>query len=440
MTSPLPPGPRTWHPLGSFPAFRRDVLGFLTRMVETYGNVCSFRVGPMRLCIVNEPSLIEEILVRQHEHMIKHWDLRQLRFLLGRGLLTNEGAHWQRQRRIIQPAFHNQRVDQYAQRMIARATALSEQWRPGAVRDLHADMMTLTLGIVADTLFGADLSHRVRDVSEPLDRVMHDFEKLLTGWIPLPMGVPTPGNLKTRRTLARLNRVVHEIIALRRARTGGDDLLGWLLESRDEDGQAMDDRQLRDEVVTLILAGHETTAIALSWTFFLLAKHPEVADRLRHDLDAALGAAPVTAGVLSAVPYVRQVVQEALRLYPPVWAFGREPVIDLELGGYRIPRGTQLLLLAYVTQRDVRFFDDPLAFRPERWANDWRPPKYSYYPFGGGPRYCVGSNFALMEAALLLAILARRWRFELVPEHPVEVQATVTLRPRFGIMARLHQV
>ena len=217
-------------------------------------------------------------------------------------------------------------------------------------------------------------------------------------------------------------------------------MLSWLLEARDADGSAMSTRQVRDEVVTLLTAGHETTAITLSWTLYLLAQHPDIAKQLRNEVEAAANGGTMTPDALARAPFLRAVVQESMRLYPPAWAIGREPRRDIELGGYHIKKGTQILLLPFITHRDGRFYDDPLTFRPSRWEGDWKPPKYAYFPFGGGPRYCVGSNFAMMEAMMLLAMIVRRWRFELVPDHPVELQPTVTLRPRFGIKATVRRV
>ena len=434
------PGPHTWLPWGSFPAFRRDMLGFLQSVLREYGDVCGFRLGPIRCCVVNEPDLIEEVLVHRADALIKHWNLRQLKFALGNGLLTSEGEAWQRQRRLIQPGFHNARIKSYAGVMVRRTEAMINAWQDGEVRDLHADMMVLTLEVVAETLFGTDLSNRVHEVSESLDRVMHYFEKLMTSWVPMPLAVPTPRNLGTRAARTRLDRVVREIIDARIQSPGGDNLLSWLLETRDEDGSAMSTRQVGDEVVTLLLAGHETTAITLSWTLYLLAQHPDILERLRNEVEAATNGGTMTGDTLARTPFLRAVVQESMRLYPPAWAIGREPRRDIEVGGYHIKKGTQILLLPYITHRDGRFYDDPLAFRPSRWEGDWKPPKYAYFPFGGGPRYCVGSNFAMMEAMMLLAMIVRRWRFELVPDHPVELQATVTLRPRFGIKATVRRV
>jgi cytochrome P450 len=415
-------------------------MGFLEGLQAEYGDISAFRLGHLRCCLIHHPELIEQVLVTRNDSMVKNWDMQQLRFLLGKGLLSNEGAAWKEQRRLIQPAFHNTRIRQYSTAMVRRTHDLEKTWSDGEERDVNADMLALTLNIVADALFGTDLSGRIKEVSEPLEEVMRWFEHLLVGPLPLPFAVPTPSNLRTRRALGRLDRVVAEIIDERKRAPGGDNLLTWLVEARLPDGSRMNDRQLRDEIVTLLLAGHETTALVLSWTIYLLAQHPEVAHRMGAEIDQVLEGRDPGPDDLAGLPFTRAVLQETMRLYPPAWGIGRECLTDVELGGYRIRRGTQIFMLAYATQRDSRWFEDPNSFTPERWAPDYRPPRYAYFPFGGGPRYCVGSNFAMLEATLLLVILSRAWRFDLSPEHVHQLQPSVTLRPRFGVRVRLRRV
>lgn len=444
-----PPGPSGRRILGNTPEFRRDVLGFFTRCAREYGDLVAFRLGPQRCCLVNDPALIEEVLVRLDDRLRKGWDLRQLEFVLGRGLLTNEGGDWYRQRRLIQPAFHNRRIREYARLMGRRSVERAAGWEDGRPLDVHAEMMALTLGIVGEALFGAELSGRVEAVGRALDRVMVQFERMLRGWLPIPLSFPTPGNLAARRALAELDRVVYEIIDRRRAArvgaAGADpdqetDLLGSLLAIRDEEGRRLSERRLRDETITLLLAGHETTAIALAWTLWLVARHPEVDARLAGEIEALDPDRPPGPEDVEGLSYAGAVLQEGMRLFPPAWGIGREPLEDVELGGYEIRRGTQIFLVPWVTHRDPRFFPEPERFLPERWTEEpsarpggGRLPKYAYFPFGGGPRYCIGSGFAMMEATIALATVLRRWRFETVPDHPVEPQPAVTLRPRHGI-------
>ncbi len=438
-----PPGPDGLPLLGSSPQFRRDLLGFFTRCAREHGDVAAFRLGPQSCCVVSDPDLIESVLVDLADRMRKGWDLRQLRFVLGRGLLTNEGDDWYRRRRLIQPAFHHGRIHEYARVMGRRAVERAASWRDGRTLDVHAEMMALTLEIVGEVLFGAELSGRVDAVGGALDRVMTQFERMLRGWLPIPLAFPTPGNLAARMALRKLDRVVYDLIRRRREGAGADggtDLLAALLVVQDEGGTGMSERQLRDEVITLLLAGHETTALALAWTLWLVARHPEVEARLSRELAALDGVGPPDAEDVERLPYARAVLQESMRLFPPAWGIGREPLEDVELGGFRIERGTQIFLVPWVTHRDPRFFPQPERFLPERWAEKPNPappggklPKYAYFPFGGGPRYCIGSSFAMMEATLVLAAVLRRWRFRPLPDHPVVPQPAVTLRPRHGI-------
>jgi cytochrome P450 len=434
------PGPRGTLLLGSLSEFRRDMLGFMTRCAREYGDMSGFRLAHLRVCLVNDPALIEQVLVQERDRVRKPWDLRELEFALGKGLLTSEGELWKRQRRLIQPAFTHERIRSYGAIMVRRAEAMVASWKDGEVRDLHADMARVTLEIVCEALFGVDISTEADRIGEALELVMHQFERMFTSAIPLPLWFPTPGNLRARRAIRRMDEVVYGMVSKRR--TSGeerDDLLGRLLAAQDADGTKMTDRQLRDELLTLIAAGHETTALTLGWSLYLLARHPEVEARVAADLEA-LGAPPSIEDVAK-LASTQQVVQESLRLYPPAWGIARENLEPIDLGGYHLERGTQIWLINWVTQRDPRFFEEPDAFRPERFAPERasRIPKYAYFPFAGGPRSCVGMHFALLEATLVLACVLRSFRVELVPEHPIELQPSVTLRPRYGIRARVFQ-
>ena len=433
-----PPGPRG-HPLiGSLPEFRRDILGFLTQCAREYGDVVAFRVFHIRCCLVNHPDLIEQVLVREQDRTIKNWDARQLKVALGDGLLTNEGDAWRGQRRLIQPAFHNDAIRRYAEIMVRNTGRMLASWRDGEVRDLQADLMAVTLEIVAEALFGVDLAPQSRLIGPALGDVMEWFERVFTGGLPLPLWIPTPANLKMRRAIGRFDALVSSFIRQRRASpVHGSDLLTSLLAATDEAGAGMTDRQLRDEVMTLLLAGHETTALALSWALYLVGQHPEVEAKLMGEIDTVLGDRVPTADDVFRLGYARQVMQEAMRLYPPAWGIGREARAPIELGDFVVHPGTQIFLVQWVTHRDPRFFPEPERFLPERWEPEAerRIPKYAYFPFGGGPRYCVGSNFAMMETVLLLTMMVQRFRFRLQAPRAVQLQAAVTLRPRHGIRA-----
>ncbi len=438
----LPPGPPGNWLLGNLREFRRDLLAFYERCAREYGDCAAFRLGPRRIFLFSHPDAIEYILTAGARHFAKRtYVLNLLVPVLGNGLLTSDGDFWLRQRRLMQPAFGRQRIAAYGPAMVELTLRLLDRWRDGETRDLHAEMMRLTLEIVGRTLFGADVGGDAEEVGEVLEVVMHNFLARWERAIPVPLWLPTPGNVRFRRALRRLDRIVFRLIRQCRAGHGqGDDLLSLLLRATDESG-GMTDRQLRDEVTTLFLAGHETTANALSWTWYLLGRHPEVEAKLLAELNAVLAGRPPEVADLARLPYCEQVVRESLRLYPPAYGFGRVAIHDCEVGGFRVPRGTTVIVSQWVTHRDGRFFDEPLAFRPERWSDELarRLPRYAYFPFGGGPRVCIGSGFALQEAALVLATIVPRFRFDLVPDHPVVPLPVVTLRPRHGILASLRQ-
>jgi cytochrome P450 len=432
-----PPGPRGHFLTGSLPEFRRDLLGFFDACARDYGDFAAFRLGPRQLILVSNPDAIEDVLVTNARNFTKHFALRINSLLLANGLLTSEGDFWLRQRRLIQPAFLRERVNAYGPIMVEYAERMVAGWRDGETRDLHADMMRLTLEIVAKTLFDADVAHEAHGVGEAMEVAMASFVGRLFKAFPLPRWLPTPGNLRLKRAVRRLDNIIYGLIHERR-QSGEDrgDLLSRLLVAQDEeDGHHMTDQQLRDELMTLFLAGHETTALALSWTWYLLAQHPEVEARLLAELQSVLGGRSPTVADLPRLRYTDLVVTESMRVYPPVYTIGRENIEACEIGGYPIPAGTTLLLSQWVMHRHPRYFDEPLKFKPERWEGGLarRLPKYVYFPFGGGPRICIGTTFALLEAVLVLATIAQRFHFQLVPGHVVVPAPSITLRPRNGV-------
>jgi cytochrome P450 len=440
----LPPGPHGHWLSGSLPEIRRGWLEFLERNVREFGDVLTYRVGPKRLVLISHPDDIEEVLVTRNCAFKKLFALRMNSLTFGEGLLTSEGDFWRRQRRLAQPAFHRARIQAYAQTMVAYTERLLAGWRDGETRDVHADMMRLTLEIVAKALFDAEAAAEADAIGRALAVILESFVRRFNQLSPLPERFPTPANLRLQAAVRRLDRIVYRYIRARRAE-GADrgDLLSMLIAARDEDGRGgMSDRQLRDELVTIILAGHETTAIALSWTWYLLAQNPEAEAKLHAELDAVLGDRPPTLDDLPRLPYTDWVIQEALRLYPPVYAIGRDALEDISVAGYRLRAGTTVLMSQWVVHRDPRYFDQPDCFRPERWADGLadRLPKYAYFPFGGGPRLCIGNNFARMEAALILATVARRYRLRLAPGGPpIRPWPSLTLRPSPGVPARLEE-
>lgn len=436
-----PPGPKGNWLTGSLPAFRRDRLGFLSECARTYGDVVAFRLGPRKMILVNHPDQVEEVLVTNNRHYIKHFALRLTEKTLGNGLLTSEGDFWRRQRRLAQPAFHRERIAGHAEVMVAFTERMLQTWNSGQVLDVQEAMMRLTLEIIAQTLFGADVSGESANLSAAMETTLRSFTERVNHLIPLPHFLPTPSNLRLARAVKRLDAIIFEIIAHRRA--SGEqrgDFLSMLLNAQDEnDGDRMTDRQLRDEAMTLFMAGHETTANTLTWAWYLLAQHPEAETRLHEELDQVLGDRSPTLADLPRLTFAEHVITESLRVHPTVWLLGREAIVPTTVGGYPVPVGTTVYMSQWVVHRDPRFFEDPETFRPERWQDGLmkRLPRYAYFPFGGGPRICIGNTFAMMESVLLLATIARRYRLRLKPGTKAKLLPTMTLRADGGIPMEL---
>ncbi|MBI2755457.1 MAG: cytochrome P450 [Chloroflexi bacterium] len=423
------------------PALAADALGTMTAVARERGDFARVRLFTYPGVLVSHPDLIEEVLIAQNRGFVKSLATRRLRAVLGSGLLTSDGDFWRRQRRLAQPAFHRDRIAAYAAVMVDAAERVAGTWRDGQQCDVHDEMMRLTLEIVGKTLFSANVGGAAQEIGRAVDDALHFLiRRINSPWVLLPDWVPSPGYGRFIRARRHLDRVVYQMIADHRRQGDRDDLLSMLLQAQDEDGQPMSDRQVRDEVMTLFLAGHETTAIALSWTWYLLAQHPEVERRLTAELAEVLGGRLPTPADLPSLTYIGHVVAESLRLYPPAWSMGRQATRNLEIGGQPVRKGTVILISQWVLHRDARFFQDPEAFRPERWEDGLaqRLPRFAYFPFGGGPRQCIGNGFALMEATLLLATLAQRYRLALVPGQSIGLDPTITLRPRGGIQMLLH--
>ncbi|HEX5708983.1 MAG TPA: cytochrome P450 [Pyrinomonadaceae bacterium] len=440
------PGPRKFLPGAHLYSFRREPLGFLARLARDYGDVAHFKMGPQRVFLLNHPDLVRDVLVTHHERFHKGRALQRSKRLLGEGLLTSEGEHHRRQKRLALPAFHKQRISAYGAVMAECAERASARWRDGEERDASEEMMRLTLAIVGKTLFDADVESDADEVGEALGEVMALFNYLLLPYTELLEKLPLPQTRRFLRARERLDRVVYRIIEERRRGVAEDrgDLLSTLMLAVDEEGdrQGMTNEQLRDEMMTLFLAGHETTANLLAWTWYLLSKHPDVEARLHAELDEVLaGGRLPEAEDAARLRYTEMVLAEVMRLYPPAWAVGRLAVEEHEACGYLIPRGSLVLLSQYAMHRDARYFPDPERFDPERWTPEAKQarPQFSYFPFGGGPRRCIGEGFAWMEATLVLAALARRWRMRLVAGHPVELRPMITLRPKHGMRMTLER-
>jgi len=425
-------------PLSGLLGYRRGPLPFFQNLAAQYGDISYFRLGPQEAFFLNHPDLIKDVLVTNHQNFHKGLALQRAKRLLGEGLLTSEEDFHRRQRRLAQPAFHRARIASYASVMTDYASETRARWRDGDTLDMSEEMMRLTLGIVGKTLFDADVVSDAREVGEAMTVVMDLFNTITIPFFELIQKLPLPQLRRFDAAKAKLDAIIYRLIEERR-RSGEDrgDLLSMLLLAQDTegDGGAMTDEQLRDEVMTIFLAGHETTANALTWTWYLLSQNEDVEAKLHEEVDRVLaGRLPAFADVAQ-LKYTEMVLAESMRLYPPAWATGRLAIAETEIAGYAIPRRSLVLMSQYVMHRDSRYFPEPLSFDPERWTTAAREsrPQFSYFPFGGGPRRCIGEGFAWMEGVLLIAALAQQWRMRLVPNHPVALKPVITLRPKHGM-------
>jgi cytochrome P450 len=421
-----------------------DILGFYPRCKETYGDVFQLSLAGWKSIVISHPEAIEYVLVTNHRNFVKHsffW--RHVIPIFGQGLLTSEGEKWVRQRKLIQPAFHKARVDSYAQVMVDSTQNMLEGWRAGETRDVHQDLMHVTMEIVARALFGAGISDAdAARVGRAFNIAVEEIAVRFQRPFKIPDWVPVPSNVRFRGAVRELDRLVYGLIEnRRRSGEGGNDLLSMLLEARYETGEAMSDAQVRDEAITIFLAGHETTALALSWTFYLLSTNPEADRRLHEELASVLGGERPGLEHLERLEYTRRVVTESMRLYPPAYAMGRESLQECEIAGYHVPEGASVFIMPWIVHRDARWYPDPLRFDPDRWTPEFTKslPAFAYLPFGGGPRRCIGNSFAMMEATLLLASIAQRFRLRLVEGHRVEPFASITLRPKYGMKMTLEE-
>ncbi|MCI0699050.1 cytochrome P450 [candidate division KSB1 bacterium] len=440
-----PPGPKSNMPFEVLRAFRRDVIGFLKQAADQYGDVAYFKAGPQKIFLLHHLDHIKDVLVTHHRRFSKSRGLQLAKRLLGEGLLTSEGGFHLRQRRLVQPAFHRQRIETYGRVMVDYAARMGERWQDGETKDVAHEMMQLTLAIVGKILFDAEVEAEADEIGKALTTAMTLFMERLT----MPLAglfdlLPLPSNFRFLKAKKRLDATIYRMINERRA-SGRDhgDFLSMLLLAQDleGDGSRMTDLQVRDEAMTLFLAGHETTAIALTWTWYLLSQNPEAETRLHAELEKVLGGRLPTVADLPQLQYTRMVLAESMRLYPPAYVFGRQALQDFPMGQYVVPAGGVILISPYVLHRDARYYPQPEKFDPERWRPEAeaRRPKFSYLPFGAGPRVCIGESFAWMEGILVLATLAQRWQMRLMPEHPIALQPMITLRPRYGVQMMIHR-
>jgi cytochrome P450 len=438
----LPPGPRQRFPLAGLLAYRRGPLPFFQTLAQQYGDISYFKLGPQDAYFLNHPDFIKEVLVTNSQNFIKGLALQRAKRLLGEGLLTSEGDFHRRQRRLAQPAFHRARIASYGASMVDHAARMRDRWRDRATLDIADEMMRLTLAIVGQTLFAADVEADAPEVGEAMSVVMELFNTITIPFFELLQKLPLPQLRRFDKARAKLDSIIYRMIEERR-RSDEDrgDLLSMLLLAQDEegDGGRMTDAQLRDEVMTIFLAGHETTANALTWTWYLLSQNPDAEANLQAELDEVLGGRLPTVADVPDLRYTEMVLAESMRLYPPAWALGRMALNDFEIGGYLVPKRSLVLMSQYVMHRDGRYFSDPARFDPERWTAAAREsrPQFSYFPFGGGPRRCIGEGFAWMEGILLVATLAQQWQMRLAPDQVVALRPVITLRPKHGMRMTL---
>jgi len=434
-----PPGPKPHFIIGNMPLASRNPLAVFSAWAKEFGDIFYYRAGWIHVYFLNHPDLIEAVLVRNYQNFMKDHVIRKSRWFFGDGLLTSEGDFWLRQRRLSQPAFHRERIASYANIMTDYADQALATWRDGETRDIHQEMMQLTLQIVVRALFNVE-AEAIGKISSAMNVLMRNSTGIRLLLPPVFRHLPTPAMIEFRRAVRQLDETVYRIISRRRA-DGSDsgDLLSMLMQAQDEDGSRMSDKQLRDEVLTFLLAGHETTAIALSWTWHLLAQHPEIEQKLHANLDRELSGRSPAFDDLPKLGYAERVIKEVMRLYPPAWSLARTVIKEFEIGGYRIPAGANVVMSQWIMHHNARYFPDPDKFDPDRWLPDksQKLPRFAYFPFGGGPRQCIGASFAMMEATLLLATIAQRFRFRAVPEYPVTPVPSFTLRPKHGIRMTL---
>jgi cytochrome P450 len=438
MIEGFPAGPKSVLPGGVLLSFRRNPIAFLMRTAREFGDIAHFTLGSQQYFFVNNPDSIKDILVTHDAYFKKGRGLEHAKGMLGNGLLTSEGEFHRRQRRLAQPAFHRDRIARYAGIMVEYADRMQrERWHDGQTLDIAEEMTYLTLAIAGKTLFDTDTEAEAEQVRRALSESMKRFNRYLLPFAEFLDGLPLPGNRRYRAARQLLDSIIYRIIDERR-RSGQDrgDLLSMLLAAQDDEGGGqMTDLQLRDEAMTIFLAGHETTANALTWAWYLLSKHPDIEARLHHELDSVLAGRLPTADDCSRLRYTEMVVTEIMRLYPPAWIVARRALKNYELAQYIMPAGSIVMMSQYVMHHDARYFPDPFRFDPDRWMPEARAsrPQFSYFPFGGGPRRCIGEGFALMETVMVLATLAQKWSPRCLAGHRVALHPLITLRPKHGI-------
>lgn len=431
------PGPQGLSLVKSLYEYSRTPLEFSLKCARQYGDIVSLSIGSIRNYLLNDPSLIEEVLSKQNQNFTKDISYRILKKTFGNGLLLSDGELWKRHRKLMQSAFSSDRIASYASGIVGETSRMLATWREEVI-DIHYEMSLLTVKVITQSMFGVDATETAKEIMEALDTIMLQYFHQAEMFFLLPTWLPTIGNWKAHLATKRLNEIVYDIIEQRR-QFPKDDLLSIMLRIEDENGDGLSDRELRDEVMTLLLAGHDTTANALTWTLMLLAQNPEAEAKLVAEVRSVLQEGLPTIDDLAKLQYTEMVLKESMRLYPPAWALGREVTHDCTIGNYHFTRGTTIIVSQWVMHRDKRFFDNPEQFLPERWNDnlEQRLPRCAYFPFGAGPRVCIGKTFSMMEATLTLAMVVQQFSFTLVQQHSIELLPSITLRPKQGVKMML---
>jgi cytochrome P450 len=442
--SKLPPGPKTKNPLGHLFSFRRDIIGFLKKIAHEYGDIVHFKLGPIRIVLLNHPDHIKEVLTTQHRNFVKGRPLEMAKELLGEGLLTSEGEFHKRQSRLIQPAFHRNAIESCATAMTECSANLMDGWSEDMQVDIKEEMTNMSIAIAGKAMFGTDIKKEAKEINKALDTATDLFGRIALPFSEWLLKLPIPSTRRFFKAKARLDDTIYGMIAARqRNKVNNRDLLSLLLNSQDEkvDGGGMNDQQVRDEALTLFLTAFDTTSTALTWVWYLLSQNPEAEAELHEELDRVLEGRVPTAEDVANLKYTRMVLGESMRMFPPSYVIPRQALENFPIDKYVVPRGTIILMSPYLIHHDSRFHTNPEKFDPRAWDKHSRSAnsKYEFFPFSRGPRACIGEPFAWMQGILVLASIAQFWRIKLAPGHPVEMLPLMNLRPKYGMLMTLHR-
>jgi len=442
--SKLPPGPKTKNPLGHLFSFRRDIIGFLKKIAHEYGDIVHFKLGPIRIVLLNHPDHIKEVLTTQHRNFVKGRPLEMAKELLGEGLLTSEGEFHKRQSRLIQPAFHRNAIESCATAMTECSANLMDGWSEDMQVDIKEEMTNMSIAIAGKAMFGTDIKKEAKEINKALDTATDLFGRIALPFSEWLLKLPIPSTRRFFKAKARLDDTIYGMIAARqRNKVNNRDLLSLLLNSQDEkvDGGGMNDQQVRDEALTLFLTAFDTTSTALTWVWYLLSQNPEAEAELHEELDRVLEGRVPTAEDVANLKYTRMVLGESMRMFPPSYVIPRQALENFPIDKYVVPRGTIIVMSPYLIHHDSRFHTNPEKFDPRAWDKHSRSAnsKYEFFPFSRGPRACIGEPFAWMQGILVLASIAQFWRIKLAPGHPVEMLPLMNLRPKYGMLMTLHR-